>query len=265
MNQISLIFSRFYGLFHYRFLIKQLIIRDVKLKYRRSVLGYLWSLLNPLLMMLVLVVIFSNFFRFDIPNYPMYLITGSTLFSFAGEATSMAIYAITSNAALIKKTYIPKYVFTISRVTSSLINMLFSMAAIVLVALFTGVKLTPLILLFPVVIFEVYCFSLGLSLFLSAASVFFRDLQYLWGIFVTMWNYLTPIFYPVSIIPEQYRFIYCTFNPMVGYVTQFRDIVIYGRMPEPSLVYLGFFFAAASMLIGVYIFKKSQDNFILYI
>lgn len=262
---MSLILLRFQGLFNYRFLLKELIIRDIKLKYRRSFLGYIWSILNPLMMMMVLVVIFSNLFRFNIPNYPMYLITGSTLFGFMGEATSMAIYSITGNAALIKKIYVPKYIFTLSRVTSSLVNLLFSMVAIVIVALFTGVKVTPLILLFPIVVIEVYVFSLGLSLFLASSSVFFRDLQYLWGIFITMWNYLTPIFYPISIIPEKYRFIYSVFNPMVGYVTQFRDVVIYGRMPEVGIVCLGVLFASVSIVLGTYIFQRSQDNFILYI
>ncbi|NLG05232.1 MAG: ABC transporter permease [Clostridia bacterium] len=259
------LYIRLYGLYQYRDLLKQLVVRDVKLKYRRSILGYLWSVLNPLMTMMVLVIVFSNLFRFDIPNFPVYLITGSTLFGFMSEATTMAIASITGNAALLKKTYVPKYVFTLARVTSSLVNMLFSMTAIIIVVLITKVQITPYILLAPLVIVEVYLFSLGLGIFLAAASVFFRDLQYLWGIFITMWMYLTPIFYPITIIPEKYRFWYYWLNPMTGYVSQFRDIVLHGQMPDVYSVCAGFMIAFIALLVGAYTFYRSQDNFILYI
>lgn len=259
------LYIRLYGLYQYRDLLKQLVVRDVKLKYRRSILGYLWSVLNPLMTMMVLVIVFSNLFRFDIPNFPVYLITGSTLFGFMSEATTMAIASITGNAALLKKTYVPKYVFTLARVTSSLVNMLFSMTAIIIVVLITKVQITPYILLAPLVIAEVYLFSLGLGIFLAAASVFFRDLQYLWGIFITMWMYLTPIFYPITIIPEKYRFWYYWLNPMTGYVSQFRDIVLHGQMPHVYSVCAGFMIAFIALLVGAYTFYRSQDNFILYI
>lgn len=259
------LYIRLYGLYQYRDLLKQLVVRDVKLKYRRSILGYLWSVLNPLMTMMVLVIVFSNLFRFDIPNFPVYLITGSTLFGFMSEATTMAIASITGNAALLKKTYVPKYVFTLARVTSSLVNMLFSMTAIIIVVLITKVQITPYILLAPLVIAEVYLFSLGLGIFLAAASVFFRDLQYLWGIFITMWMYLTPIFYPITIIPEKYRFWYYWLNPMTGYVSQFRDIVLHGQMPDVYSVCAGFMIAFIALLVGAYTFYRSQDNFILYI
>lgn len=259
------LYIRLYGLYQYRDLLKQLVVRDVKLKYRRSILGYLWSVLNPLMTMMVLVIVFSNLFRFDIPNFPVYLITGSTLFGFMSEATTMAIASITGNAALLKKTYVPKYVFTLAGVTSSLVNMLFSMTAIIIVVLITKVQITPYILLAPLVIVEVYLFSLGLGIFLAAASVFFRDLQYLWGIFITMWMYLTPIFYPITIIPEKYRFWYYWLNPMTGYVSQFRDIVLHGQMPDVYSVCAGFMIAFIALLVGAYTFYRSQDNFILYI
>lgn len=259
------LFARLKGLYQYRDLLKQLVVRDVKLKYRRSILGYLWSVLNPLMTMMVLVIVFSNLFRFDIPNFPVYLITGSTLFGFMSEATTMAIASITGNAALLKKTYVPKYVFTLARVTSSLVNMLFSMTAIIIVVLITKVQITPYILLAPLVLVEVYLFSLGLGIFLAAASVFFRDLQYLWGIFITMWMYLTPIFYPITIIPGKYRFWYYWLNPMTGYISQFRDIVLYGQMPDVYSVYAGFMIAFIALLVGAYTFYRSQDNFILYI
>lgn len=257
--------QRFQDLYRYRDLLKQLVVRDVKLKYRRSFLGYVWSVLNPLLLMMVLIIIFSNLFRFDIPNFPVYLVCGNTIFGFMNEATTMAIASITGSAALIKKTYVPKYIFPLSRVTSSLVNMLFSMIALVLVVLITRLHMTFNILLCPVVILEVYIFSLGLGLFLSAASVYFRDIQYLWGVLMTMWNYLTPLFYPVSIIPKQYVALYCHVNPMYGYVEQFRDIVLYGRMFDFSMLLEGCVVASFALIFGAWTFMRTQDNFILYI
>ena len=195
-------FRRFYA---FDELLKQLIIRDVKLKYRRSYLGYLWSILNPLMLMMVLVVVFSNIFRFDIPNFPLYMIAGQTVFNFMIEATNNAVWSITGNAPLLKKTYVPKYIFTLSKVGSSLVNLVFSLGALVLVMIFTGAEFSWNLLFFTIIILQVLIFSLGISLFLAAATVFFRDIQYLWGVFTSMWMYLTPLFYPVNIIPEEYR------------------------------------------------------------
>lgn len=118
--------DEFKRLYAFSELLKQLIIRDIKLKYRRSYLGYLWSILNPLLLMIVLVIVFSNLFRFDIPNFPLYLIAGHVLFNFMVEATTMSVNSIIGNAPLIKKTYVPKYIFSLSRVGSSLVNLIFS-------------------------------------------------------------------------------------------------------------------------------------------
>jgi len=226
-------FRRFYA---FDELLKQLIIRDVKLKYRRSYLGYLWSILNPLMLMMVLVVIFSNLFRFDIPNFPLYLISGQFLFSFMTEATNMSVSSITGNASLIKKTYVPKYIFTVSKVGSSLVNLLFSLGALLLVMVFTNAEFSWNLLFFPIIIFEVFIFSLGLGLWLSAITVFFRDVQYLWGVFISMWMYLTPLFYPVSIIPEEYQELYKNANPMYGYIEQFRDIVLHARFPQTDSI-----------------------------
>ena len=116
----------------YRPLIRELVTRDLKVKYRRSVLGYMWSILNPLLMMLLQTLVFSYMFRFDIPNFPLYLICGNTLFNFFNESTNMGMGSVLGNASLIKKVYVPKFIFPISRVVSSFVNLLFSLAAILL-------------------------------------------------------------------------------------------------------------------------------------
>lgn len=252
-------------LFKYKDLLHQLVLKDIKLKYRRSYLGYIWSILNPLLMMGVLVIVFSNLFRFDIPNFAVYILTGQVIFGFVSEATSLSASSITSNAGLLKKTYVPKYIFTLSRVTSSLVNLLFSLIALALVMVITKVTINWSILLLPIVILEVYIFALGLSLILATYSVFFRDIQYLWGVFISIWMYLTPIIYPVSIIPKQYLWFYEHLNPMYFYVQQFRSIVLDGKVFSLELFLQGSIIAAIFLLIGLFLFNRKQDDFILYI
>ena len=246
-------------------LLKQLVLKDIKLKYRRSYLGYIWSILNPLLMMIVLTVVFSNLFKFDIPNFSAYLLTGQLIFGFVSEATSSSVTAIVHNASLIKKTYVPKYIFTVSKVGSSLVNLLFSLGALLLVMIFTDAEFSWNLLFFPVIILEVFIFSLGLGLWLSAITVFFRDIQYLWGVFISMWMYLTPLFYPVSIIPEEYQDLYKNANPMYGYIEQFRDIVLHAKFPQTDSILIGFGTAILVLVLGAWYFNKKQDEFILYI
>ncbi len=255
-------FERFYA---FDELLKQLIIRDVKLKYRRSYLGYLWSILNPLMLMMVLVVIFSNLFRFDIPNFPLYLIAGQVIFNFMVEATSMSVDSIIRNGSLLKKSYVPKYIFTVSKVGSSLVNLVFSLGALVLVMFVTEAQFSWNLLFFPVILLQVFVFSLGISLYLAAATVFFRDIQYLWGVFTSMWMYLTPLFYPVSIIPSEYQDIYKSLNPMYWYIEQFRDIVLYAKFPDINSILMGTGLAFLILFLGAVYFNKKQNEFILYI
>lgn len=262
LEKLSRKFQRFFA---FDELLKQLVIRDIKLKYRRSYLGYLWSILNPLMLMMVLVIVFSNLFRFDIPNFPLYLLCGQIIFNFMSEATNMAVGSIIGNAALIKKTYVPKYIFTVSRVGSSLVNLIFSLGALLFVMIFTQADFSWNLLYFPVIILQVYIFSLGLGLWLAALTVFFRDIQYLWGVFVTMWMYLTPLFYPVSIIPAEYQSLYQNANPMYWYIAQFRDIVLYTKIPDLNSIFMGFLTALIVLVLGAWYFNKKQDEFILYI
>lgn len=250
---------------NYRDLFGQLIVRDLKLKYRRSFLGYLWSVLNPLLMMLVMYVIFSNLFGFEIQNYPVYLMSGQIMFNFMNEATSQAMSSVLGNAALLKKTYVPRYIFTVSKVTSALINMLFTMVALVIVILITGVQLSWHALLFVFPVIELYLFCMGLGLFLAQAAVFFRDIQYIWGVLTLAWMYLTPVFYPVDSLPQTLANLIKILNPMYAYIGAFRDLVLYHSMPGYKTLIAGVAWALISMAIGAFSFSRTQKNFILYI
>lgn len=248
----------------YRGLLREFVIRDLKVKYRKSFLGYLWSLLNPLLMMLVLNAVFSSFFKFDIPNFPVYLMSGQIIFNFFAEATTMAMSSILNSGSLIKKVYVPKYIFPLSRVASSLITLFFSLLAIVIVILITGVEITPKILMFPLPLLYVFAFATGIGLIVSVLAVFFRDLLHLYGVLLTVWMYLTPLFYPVSAVPNYVKsWIYS--NPMYYFIKAFRDIVLYNQFPSlhTQLACIGF--AMASLFIGLGVFYKCQHKLILRI
>lgn len=248
----------------YRFLIKQLVDRDFKAKYKRSVLGVFWSFLNPLLNMAVQYVVFSNLFKFDIPNFPVYLLCGNVIFSYFSEACGMALTSIVGNASLITKVYVPKYIYPLTRILSSLINLLISMIPLIAVALISGLLPTPAYILSLYVFVCLALFCLGMGLFLSAAMVFFRDIQFLWGVLTTIWMYLTPIFYPVSILPEGIRTI-VELNPLYYYVTFVRTCIIDGVSPEPVMYVQCLLFALGVLVIGALVFKKSQDKFVLYL
>lgn len=245
-------------------LIKELVGRDLKVRYRRSFLGYAWSLLNPLMMMFVQSIVFSYLFRSDIPNFLLYLICGNTLFTFFNESTNMGMHSILQNSALIKKVYIPKFIFPLSRVFSSFVTMTFSLAAIVLVILFTRSPIYWTILLFWIPLCFLFLFCCGMSLLLSALTVYFRDMEHLYGVLTLAWMYVTPLFWPVSILPD-YILPLAKLNPLYQYITMFRGFVIYGEMPEPTAWLACFISSFGMLLIGLFSFRKLQRNFILYI
>lgn len=253
------------SLFEYKDLMKELISKDIKLKYRRSILGYLWSILNPLMIMLVMVVVFSNIFRFDVENYPVYLIIGQTIFNYVNNATNHSLYSITDNGSLLKKIYVPKYIFPLSRVTSDMVDFLFSLGAMILVMIITGTKFSMYLILLPYVALQLYVFTLGMSLFLSQATVFFRDVRYIYAVFLTAWMYATPVFYPVSILPTKVRWIVTHLNPLYYYMEQFRCIVLERAMPSMTLVCRGCIMSLIFFVVGAWFFKRNQDKFILYI
>ena len=248
----------------YGFLIKQLVNRDFKAKYKRSILGVFWSFLNPLLNMMVQYIVFSNLFRFSIEYFPVYLLCGNVIFSYFSESSGMALSSIVGNAHLITKVYVPKYIYPLTRIMSSLINLLISLIPLFVVALISGLKPTVALLLLPYPIICLAFFCLGIGMLLSAAMVFFRDVQFLWGVLTTIWMYLTPIFYPVSILEDNLSWV-IHINPLYYFITFLRTIVISGVSPAPSLYVPCAAFTLGSLLIGCIVFKKAQDKFVLYL
>lgn len=250
--------------FKYQNLLKELVVRDIKVRYRKSVLGLLWTVLNPLLMMTVITIVFSTIFKQSIPNFPIYFLSGSLIFSFNSESTSNALYSIISNASLIKKVYIPKYLFPLSKIVSGLVNLGFSLIAMFIVMLFTNTPFYSTLLLLPIPIAYVFVFSTGLGLILSAATVFFRDIAHFYNVFILAWTYFTPIFYPASILPEGAMAV-MKLNPMYHYINYVRDLVLNGVFPSIRENMICMAISLITLTIGIIVFYRKQDRFVLYI
>lgn len=251
-------------LYKYRFLIHELVIRDIKKKYRRSVLGVLWSILNPLLMMTVTAMVFSTLFRFDIKNYPLYLLVGQILFTFYSESTSFAMSSIIDNSGLIRKIYIPKYLFPLSRVVSSGVNLLFTLPALLIIILATGQPLSWRMLAFVIPLALLFIFCLGMGLILTTMAVYFRDMFHLYGVLLNLLSYATPIFYPESIVPAKFSFL-LKLNPLYYFFKAVRQALYENMLPDLHLLIYCSVLAACAILLGTLIFRKFQNHFILYI
>lgn len=253
--------SEFYK---YRFLIHELVVRDIKKKYRRSVLGILWSILNPLLMMTVTAMVFSTLFRFDIKNYPLYLLVGQILFTFYAESTNFAMSSIIDNSGLIRKIYIPKYLFPLSRVVSSGVNLLFTLPALLIIILATGQPISwrMLTFVFPLALFFIFC--LGVGLILTTMAVYFRDMFHLYGVLLNLLSYATPIFYPESIVPAKFSFL-LKLNPLYYFFKCVRQALYGNSIPSLHLMLYCGILAICAIAVGILVFRKFQNHFILYI
>ncbi len=249
---------------HSWFIMQELVSKDFKLKYRRSVLGIAWSVLNPLLMMLVLTAVFSSFFRFDIENYPLYLILGNILFGMMRTSTNDAMRSITSSASLIKKVKVNKIVFPLEKVVFELVNFAISLVAVAIVMVVFRIGPTPNLLLLPVLLVYMVIFCSGLGMLLSSLVVFFRDVEYLWGVVITAWTYLTPLFYPAQIWPD-WMVTVEQFNPMYHYVTYFRDIAMWNITPDLKMNLMCLGFAVVTFVVGYIVFRRTEHRFILHI
>ncbi len=248
----------------YRFLIRQLVGRDFKTKYKRSILGIFWSFLNPLLMMLVQYFVFSTIFKSDVPNFAAYLIIGTVMFNFFSESCGMALTSILGNASLITKVYMPKYIYPLTRVMSSVVNLTISLIPLLIVCVITGVEFHKSAVLAFFFLICLTVFSLGLGLLLSASMVFFRDTQFLWGVLSMMWMYATPIFYPETILPKEFKFV-LQINPLYHFLKNARLCILDGISPEPVVYVQCLLMALGALLIGALVFRKAQDRFVLYL
>ena len=248
----------------YRFLSKQLIRRDFKAKYKRSVLGMLWSLLNPVLMMGIQYYVFSTIFKNNVEYYGVYLLLGVICFNYFSEVCNASLASIVINAGLINKVYVPKYLYTVTKSVSALINFALSMVPLIVLIIISKIslKIEMLLAMYGVIFLVIFC--MGMGLILASIMVFFRDTQFLWGLFSMIIMYATPIFYTEDILPEKLQFIFAI-NPLYHILKIIRTSILQGVSADPiEYIYAGII-SGIVLLIGTVIFKKTQDKFILYL
>lgn len=247
-----------------RFLFEELVKRDFKRKYKRTVLGMVWSVLAPLMTLMVLKIVFSTFFGRTIPHYTIYLFCGTLLFSFYRESTYSGMVSLVNNASIFTKINVPKYIFLLSSNVSGLINFTLSLLVFFAFCIFDDIdfSLKTLLLIYP--IFCLVIFNLGVSLILSALYLFFRDVQYLYDIFTMLLMYLSAIFYTVEMFPEMYQKLFLL-NPLYVYISCFREIVVNNQLLSPALAGLAFGYAALSVLLGSLMYRKFNRVFLYYV
>ena len=255
-----------YNFRKYKFLMSQLVIRDFKVKYKRSVLGVLWSLLYPVLTMAVMALVFTNVFKFSTPgvNYLVYLMSGLVLFNYFSEASNLALSSVVANFSLINKVYMPKYIFPLTKCLFVGINFLLTLIPLYAIIFLTGTGVNIYHLLLPYVFVCLFLFTVGMGFVLSTISVFMRDMFCIYGVIITLWTYLTPIMYDVSIIPQKFQ-IFMKLNPMYWFLDFARQIILYNQCPGlHNFIYCAIF-GVGFLLLGIWIFRKNQDKFIYYV
>ncbi|MBQ8554517.1 MAG: ABC transporter permease [Clostridia bacterium] len=252
------------SIFRYGFLMEQLVKRNFNTKYRQSVLGVLWSFLNPLLTMAVQYVVFSTIFQSEIDHFPVYLLSGIILFNFFTECVSLGMDSIVLNGPLITKVAMPKLVYPLSRSLSSLINLVISFVPLLLVMLLSGAPLTPALLLIPVAAVLLFGFALGMTLILCTLNVFFRDTRFLWSVVSLLWTYATPIFYPIDIIPAAWQAIF-RLNPMYQFIDFLRTITIHGACPSAMQFAACILCAVLPLAAGLLVFRWQEDKFVFHL
>lgn len=245
---------------NYRYLLGQLIRRDILTRYKRSFLGVAWTMLNPLGTMLVMTFVFSLLFKGSVQNYPVYVLSGLIGWNFFSQGTNAAMSGLIWGGSLMQRIYLPRTIFGVSAIGTALVNTLLSIVPLLLVILISGAKIYWTIAYLPVSILLLTGFSLGFGLILSALAVFFPDVSEMYQIILTAWMYLTPIIYPESIIPEQYLGIY-HLNPLNSMIKLFRLPVYEGRIPTIQELLPALLWSIGTLIVGWIFFTSKSDEY----
>lgn len=251
--------------YRYRDLVRALVARELKVRYRRSAIGFVWTMLQPLLTMLVLQVVFSSVFRgFAITNYPVYALAGVMFWNFFSQSIVSSMNSLRGNAQLLQKLPVPKAVFPLANVISGVVNLAFALIPLLLILLVTGHPLTPALLFLPVAILIAALFTLGAGLLLSPLAVFFSDVVELIGVILSLLMYLTPVFYPKEIVPEPLRWV-VRYNPVRSILEVFRDPIYQGEIPPLSHLGVSVGIAVLVFALGFWVFRRSSDRIPFYV
>ncbi len=247
-------------LFRYRDLLWSLIQRDLTVRYKRSVLGFFWTMLNPLLTMLVMALVFSSVFRFDVEHYAVYLLSGLLLWNFFSQSTVQAMGNLVWGGDLINKIYIPKSIFVVSAIGVGLANWIFALVPLALIMLITGQAFSLALLCLPVSILFAVLFTTGVGLIVATLAVYFSDIANVYQVGLTVLLYLTPIVYPVEVVPSQYQ-VFLRLNPLYYFVEIFRQPIYDGRIPGLSIWATGAILALGVLAFGWWVFTAKADEF----
>jgi len=248
----------------YRELLRNLISRELTVRYKRSILGFLWTMLNPLLMMIIFTAIFSTIFRFAVKNFTIYFLSAYLLWNFFAQTTLFSMSVLLANSTMLKRVYMPRSIFVVAYTLSGLVNLMLAMIPLLLIIIVTAHPLQPAILFLPIPLILATIFTLGISLMLSALAIFFHDVIQIYQVLLTAWMYLTPIVYPIEIIPPEYLFL-IQFNPMYYLVELFRAPIYQGILPDLSFLYISVTAAFFTLALGWWIFSRSADRFVYYL
>lgn len=247
-------------LWDYRELIGNLVVSDLKIKYADSMLGFAWSMLNPLLMMIILYLIFSNFYRNTQENFVIYLLIGILSWRFFSIVTTSSLEAIVKRESLVKKIYIPREILTLSTVISGLISSFLEFLVLIPLLIVLGVGIHPTIILFPAVLLLFFFIIYGLSLILSSLYVYFRDLNQIWGVVIQLGFFLSPIMYEISLVPERLQFLY-NLNPVTAIINMNREILLNGQLPDLTSIYVSLAAAIFLLIAGNVVFIRLEPRF----
>jgi ABC-2 type transport system permease protein len=252
--------QEFIELLRYRDLLQQLISRDVKARYKRSVLGVTWTMANPLLTMSVMAWVFSHLFQFAVEHYVVYLLSGLVLWTFFAQTSSAVMSELFWGGALFQKIYVPPSVFAVAALGVGLVNLLLSLVPLAAIMLLSGVPMTPALLFLPVPILLTAMFTLGIGLMLSRLAISFADTVSIYQVLVSVWVYATPVMYPVNIISEEYRGpMY--WNPLYYLLEVFRAPILQGDIPDPLMVAMASLFSTAVLVAGWWYFSRTASEF----
>jgi ABC-type polysaccharide/polyol phosphate export permease len=250
-------------LVRYRELLRQLVIREVKLRYKRSVLGFAWTVLNPLLAMVIFTMVFSRIFS-DRPNYSLYVFTALLGWNLFSLGTSRGLDSVVLNGPIIRKVFVPKAIFPIATVVSQVVNFVFTLVPLFLLMAAIGAGFSLNLLWLPIPLVSLTCFALGVALLMGTFNVFFRDVKYFYEAGLLAWFYATPIFYPPEIIPDKFKFL-LQLNPMFALLESLRAPVYLGTAPPMGVLISGLALSLATLVIGWIVFHRFESRFIHYV
>jgi ABC-type polysaccharide/polyol phosphate export permease len=250
--------------FQYRDLVMTLVARELKVRYKRSAIGFLWTMLQPLLTMAVMDIVFSSIFRFAVQNYTVYVLAGLLFWNFFSQSIVASMNSLRGNASLLKKLPVPQAVFPVATVAAGVVNLLLAIVPLLLLLVVTGHPLGLSLLFLPVSIAIATVFTLGAGLLLSPLAVFFYDVVEIVAVIITLALYATPVFYPMAILPEKYRW-FVRFNPIRSILEVFRDPIYYSKIPPLTHISVAAGVAALVFALGYWSFRRSADRIPFYV